>query len=190
MKLLVLAALTAGAVCAQSRGHLGSSGPGAPPVAPRQPFAAPAPLVPYALFGGRPVYILGYGYYPAPFHYDSGYAPPAADASPPPPQSPDVIVNPDFKPDTTNSTMHVYTYTPSEPGNGQAAEPAAPQVYFLIAMKDHTIVAALAYWVENGTLNYIDRQGVRYQAALDAVDREFSAQLNKDRNIDFALPAQ
>jgi len=38
------------------------------------------------------------------------------------------------------------------------------------------------------TLNYITQQGVRNRVSLDLVDREFSAQLNKERNIDFALP--
>ncbi len=38
------------------------------------------------------------------------------------------------------------------------------------------------------TLNYITQQGVRNRVSLDLVDREFSTQLNKERNIDFALP--
>jgi hypothetical protein len=55
-------------------------------------------------------------------------------------------------------------------------------------MKDHTIYPAIAYWVENDTLNYITPQGVRNRASLTAVDRDFSKQLNDERHIEFALP--
>ena len=55
-------------------------------------------------------------------------------------------------------------------------------------MKDHTIYPAIAYWVENDTLNYITEQGVRNRVSLGLVDRDFSVQLNKERDIDFALP--
>jgi hypothetical protein len=79
------------------------------------------------------------------------------------------------------------------PAAGDDAAAAQPNrtssVIFLIAMKDHTIYAAIAYWVENDTLNYINEQGVRNRVSLGLVDRDFSVQLNKERDIDFALPA-
>jgi hypothetical protein len=56
-------------------------------------------------------------------------------------------------------------------------------------MKDHTIFPAVAYWVEDNTLNYITTQGVHNSASLDGVDRDFSKLLNSQRHIDFALPA-
>jgi hypothetical protein len=62
-------------------------------------------------------------------------------------------------------------------------------VIFLIAMKDHTIFPAVAYWIEGGdTLNYITTQGVHNRATLDLVDRDFSKLLNDQRRVDFALP--
>ena len=88
--------------------------------------------------------------------------------------------------------MHDYSNLPpaDAPGaGGDAATQAHPNpVIFLIAMKDHTIYPAIAYWVENDTLNYITEQGVRNRVSLGLVDRDFSVQLNKERDIDFALP--
>lgn len=196
-RLAAIALAAVPAIFAQARGPAGGSGPAPRPSAPmaRRGVAAPpargfAPGArPYGFAGGYPVYVLGYD--PDPFYYSGDYAP-ATDAPPPEyytpdpnvaPAVPDVIVNPDYKPDTTRSTLHVYTYTP-----GDQNPPAPPQVYFLIAMKDHTIYAAIAYWLDKGTLNYVDRQGAQHQVALDQVDRDFSAQLNRERHVDFGLP--
>lgn len=143
--------------------------------------------------------------------YAYGYAPPpdAGAAGPPPAGSvpayygadpggqgyPSVIINPNYTPQVAHPVMRDYSYLPSADAppaytnDAAAAQPApAPSVIFLIAMKDHTIYPAVAYWVQNGTLNYIDRQGTRNQVPLTQVDRDFSVQLNKDRKIDFALP--
>lgn len=189
MKLSAIAVLAvAPVVFGQAHRAVPPPRPTPPPAPPARPGPIPPAGVRYGFAGGYPVYVLGY--YPNPFYYDSSYAVPAPSTDVPPAQPlPDVIVNPNFKPDTTNPTMHVYSYTPDAQSSDQNAAPAPPQVYFLIAMRDHTIVAALAYWVENGRLNYINQQGVRYQVALDAVDRDFSSQLNRERNVDFALPA-
>jgi hypothetical protein len=103
---------------------------------------------------------------------------------------PSVIVNPNYTPETANPVLRDYSYipdtTPQQDSQSSVANP--PSVFFLIALKDHTIYPAIAYWVEDNTLNYISQQGVRNIVALDQVDREFSTQLNKERNIDFALP--
>lgn len=107
---------------------------------------------------------------------------------------PSVLVNPNYTPETGNPVTHVYSNMPlpdgSQPdGAGQqAGQPGQSPVIFLIAMKDHTIYPAIAYWVEEDTLNYITEQGVRNRVSLDLVDRNFSTQLNNERNIDFGLP--
>ncbi len=63
------------------------------------------------------------------------------------------------------------------------------QVIFLIALKDHSIYPAVAYWIEGGdTLNYMTTQGVHNRVSLDSVDRDFSKLLNDQRRVDFALP--
>jgi hypothetical protein len=84
---------------------------------------------------------------------------------------------------------------PETPGQGGADQPAAYQnggdngssALFLIALKDHSIFPAIAYWVQDSTLNYISQQGVHNRVSLDQVDEEFSVQLNKERNVDFRL---
>jgi hypothetical protein len=63
-----------------------------------------------------------------------------------------------------------------------------PATIYLIAFKDHTILPALAYWVEDDTLNYITTQGTPNRASLTLIDREFSRQLNRERKVEFSLP--
>lgn len=164
---------------------------------------SPAPAVNHGVHSGSvlvpyPVYYGG-GYYP----YD---APPAQMAGYPyqqygdPTQGspPVVIINQYFRPDTANPVLNDYSNVALPEGvartpDGQPQGATAPQdtqpIMFLIAMKDHTIYPAVAYWVEGDTLNYITTQGTKNTASLDAVDRDFSQQLNKERKVDFGLPA-
>jgi hypothetical protein len=187
-----------------------AASPGRGPGANAPLIAAPVP--PIGPGGG--VYFIGY--YPNvlpypdqapaydPSAYANGYAPPpnaGPAAGPPPPPAyygadpggqgyPSLLVNPNYVPETAHPLMRDYSYLAPASGDATAAaQPApAPSVIFLIAMKDDTIHPAIAYWVQNNTLNYITQQGVRNQVPLSEVDREFSTQLNKERNIDFALP--
>ena len=116
---------------------------------------------------------------------DAGYAPAS--------QPPVVIINQNFRPDTVNPVMRDYSETPlPESTMRRYDQPGVnddqPTV-FLIALKDHTIFPAVAYWVEGDTLNYITTQGSLNRASLELVDREFSKQLNDERHIEFRLPA-
>lgn len=67
-------------------------------------------------------------------------------------------------------------------------EAQLPAPFFLIAMKDKTINAAAAYWVDGPILNYITQQGVHVIVRLDLVDRGLSRELNRQRNVEFRLP--
>jgi hypothetical protein len=136
-------------------------------------------VVPYPVYVG--------GYYDAP----PAYAPPPADsyndseAAP----SPIVIINQNFRPDTANPVIHDYSNVRlPEPGPSAADQPDPPPTIYLIAMRDHTIFPALAYWVDGDTLNYITTEGVHNRATLDLVDRDFSKQLNDERHVEFKLP--
>jgi hypothetical protein len=199
MKLLMAVLLVASPGLFAQRG--GMRGPGRVAPAPAARPVGPV-IVPY------PVYFPGY--YPNPFYYGSGYATaptPAPDGyvsgpgyygyDPSGGQGyPPVIVNPNYTPETANPVLRDYSNAPlpeAVPQDGADRHTAAgptgtPPVIFLIAMKDHAIYPAIAYWVEDATLNYITQQGVRNRVSLDLVDREFSTQLNKERNIDFGLP--
>ncbi|HEY7335692.1 MAG TPA: hypothetical protein VH639_12470 [Bryobacteraceae bacterium] len=149
------------------------------------PFHGNTIIVPYPVFYGGGYY--GYDAPPAPLQgsdYDSGYS-----AQQP---SPVVVLNQNFRPDV-NQAPGYGAPPPPPPPSDQSQESAAAaadtsQILFLIAMKDHTIFPALAYWVEGDTLNYITNQGVRNRVSLDLVDRDFSKQLNQQRGVDFALP--
>lgn len=136
----------------------------------------------------------GYGYgYGAGYGYGPGYADPS--------QPPSVIVNPGYSPEAVNPVIHDYSNTPlpeptfkkyespTHPYDNQTAADQPPTIY-LIAMKDHTIFPAVAYWVDGNTLNYVTTEGSLNRATLDLVDRDFSTQLNQERQVEFHLPAQ
>ena len=172
--------------------------PGFPPTAGRPPYAPPVVFHPYHNNGivvPFPVYYGGY-YYP----YDAPLAPPQGyesdygySAQQP---APVVILNQNFRPDNAYQPPPYGSAPPQAPAPPPAADqnqnpPAGgdtSSIIFLIALKDHTIFPAVAYWVEGDTLNYITAQGVRNRVSLDLVDRDFSMQLNKERSLDFALP--
>jgi hypothetical protein len=156
---------------------------------------ANAVAVPYPVFYGGGYYDYeapsapySQGAYPAQSYngYNNGYDQTT--------QSPVVIINQYFRPDSANPVVRDYSNVPlPEPG----FQPDAPQaatgdqpVMFLIAMKDHTILPAIAYWVEGDTLNYITVQGTKNSASLDLVDREFSKQINQERKVEFGLPSK
>ena len=72
--------------------------------------------------------------------------------------------------------------------------PPAPQSQkyetplFLVAFKDGTIRAVLAYWVDGTTLRYVSMDHEQKQAPLSSVDRDLSERLNSERNVTFSLP--
>ena len=163
-----------------------------------------ATYVPYAF----PVYVGGYGYM-----YGDGYGTPpeppqpAVASEPGAPAAPQVIINQYFTPDTARLTVreyggegsdtsgvHVY-HAPGREPDADAAEdrrgqPEDKPTIYLIAFRDNSLQSALAYWVEGDTLHYVTVQGSHNKASLDLVDRAFSEQINRERNLDFHLPAK
>jgi hypothetical protein len=83
-------------------------------------------------------------------------------------------------------------YSPPPAVVQEYAAPSSPGVYqetiYLIALTDHRILAAIAYWVDGGVLHYVTRQHEQRQISLGDVDRSLSQQLNRDRHVDFGLP--
>jgi hypothetical protein len=59
---------------------------------------------------------------------------------------------------------------------------------YAIALKDHTILDAIAYWADGPMLHYVTPQGIHVQMQLDLVDRDLSARVNRARNLEFHLP--
>jgi hypothetical protein len=149
----------------------------------RHRYRQPVVAVPYAY----PVYVGGYGDY----GYGNDNSPTAGPA-----QQPQVIINQNFAPeratpvireygdDTSSSGVRVYDAPGREP-----VESAQDDVdYYLIAFKDHTIFSAFAYWVEADTLHYVTAQRAHNQASLSLVDRELTARLNRNHNMQVKLP--
>jgi hypothetical protein len=59
---------------------------------------------------------------------------------------------------------------------------------YLIALRDQTIHAAAAYWVEAGVLHYITLDHQQKQVALSQIDRDLCVKLNRERHVVFSLP--
>jgi len=158
--------------------------------------AGRAVIVPYPVYAA-PAAAFGYGY-----AYDPMYAAPMPPMMPEQ-QAPVVIINQHFKPDTVNPVVREYTSLPSPSGIVQQDPNATVKVYesrtgpsqaseeptiFLIAMKEGSIMPALAFWVEGDTLHYITRESSHNRISLDRIDREFSVKLNKERGLEFRVP--
>ena len=167
-------------------------------------------IVPY------PVYYGGYyGYDPSGAGYSSGYAPAYGAGSPDDgsqsgPGLPSVVINQNFVPPQANpqvreytgdqpqaqaqeqSGLKLYQAPPSHPYADAAAAQRAtasdqPTIY-LVALRDHTIVQALGYWMEGSTLHYVSAEHTLNQLSIDLVDRDLSQRLNDERGLDFRLP--
>lgn len=151
--------------------------------------------------------IIGGGYYPYDGNMGAGYGPDQPQMQQPA-TPPVVIINQAYRPepvggyadDSMPSALRRYDAPvhPLPDPNDAEADPKPPKrtrtgdddkpTIYLIAFKDHTILPALAYWMEGDTLNYITQQGTPNRASLTLIDRDFSKQLNRERQIDFNLP--
>jgi hypothetical protein len=71
-------------------------------------------------------------------------------------------------------------------GGSNTANDSSP--VYLIATKDHTIYAALAYSVTGSFLQYTTLDHQQRQVALDQVDRDLTTRLNRERHVSFQMP--
>jgi len=124
-------------------------------------------------------------YADAPFFY-SGYNQPAN------PGGPVVVVYPPaggqpFRTlaETAHPVMHDYTQ-PAETGTTPPQQSNQPVLY-LLAFRDGNIHAAMTYWVDDGTLHYLDTDHKEKQAPISTVDRDLSARLNRERHVPFSI---
>lgn len=149
-----------------------------------------------------PVYVGGYGGYYDPSMYDGSYygGQPAPQQPPqqpgsvtviyPPPPAP-VIINQFGPPDSQYSSSVVPRAMPAPPPvQSQTSEPSDNEpAHFLIALKDHTIYSAVAYWVEGDTLHYFTNGNTHNQVSVSLIDRDLTARLNRDSGVEVKLPA-
>jgi len=172
-------------------------------------------IVPYPVYYGG---YYGNGYYggdPSAAGYSNGapsYGPGYADdGSQGGPGLPSVVINQNFVPPQANlqvrdytgdqqpqqqapdqSGLKLYQSPPSHPYADAAAAQRASSgdqaTIYLIALRDHTIVQALGYWMEGSTLHYVSAEHTLNQLSIDLVDRDLSQRLNDERGLDFRLP--
>jgi hypothetical protein len=196
MRIVLLSALFVTSVFAQHRGAAAPVGrvsapppvnarptaparPPAPvrPVNPARPFVPRLPrtiAVPYPVFIG--------GGYSGGYPYDNGYSSP----------TPIAVVNQNFQTDSVNPSIIDFSNVPLPdaiaPAEDSPLRDDEPTI-FLIALTDHTVVAAIAYWADGDTLHWVSRDAKPNQMSLSLVDRDFSKQLNDERHVEFKLPA-
>jgi hypothetical protein len=170
-------------------------------------------IVPYPVYYGG---YYGTGYYGDPTAaagYANGYAPGPGygdDGSQSGPGLPSVVINQNFVPPQANpqvrdysgdqqpqqqdqsSGLKLYQAPPSHPyadaAAAQRASAGDQATIYLIALRDHTIVQALGYWMEGSTVHYVSAEHTLNQLSIDLVDRDLSQRLNDERGLDFRLP--
>jgi hypothetical protein len=136
----------------------------------------------YGRYGGYGYGGLYGGYY-EPF-YDSGYYPSAdrggsnVTVAYPPPAPPVTIA------ETAHPVIHEYA---RQEDYGTPPERESHPILYLIAFRDNTLRAAMTYWVESGSLHYLDTDHKEKQAPLSSIDPDLSAQLNRERHVPFNI---
>jgi hypothetical protein len=129
--------------------------------------------------------------------YDSSYAGPQAQSDyqqpqpnitivVPPEQTPVPVIINNYYPGATTDNPNAPPTAP--PSAGDAASVSEPSRY-LIACKDRTIYAAVAYWVDGDTLHYFTAGNTHNHVPLTLVDRDLTARLNQEAGVEVKLPA-
>jgi hypothetical protein len=136
-------------------------------------------------YGGAvaiPYVFPSYGYTPS---YGSGYNDPGYSYAPPPPEQPMDYGPGGGQPEPPPSEDSLRVYQAPAPSPQEAA--MSEGRYYLIAYKDHSVYTALAYWMENGALNYVTPQNAHNQVTLDLLDVDLTKQLNTRRGMAFNI---
>ena len=128
-------------------------------------------MVPYAY----PV--VGYGMPPA----DQSYTPPY-DAAPGE-AGVDVSSGPQYTP-APEPPVHSLMLNMED----TEAKPPAEPAHYYIALKDHHIYLAVAYWLDGNTLHYFLPGNTHNQVSLSLVDRDLTVRLNRESGTEVRLP--
>lgn len=147
----------------------------------------------YAVPLAVPVPVYVGGGYDDPSAYGAGYAAPPAVAPGPPAQAPPnvIIIYPQgaaapYGPTAPPSMLM------SQPQPAEAAAPPADNgetaTHYFIALKDHSIYSAVAYWVDGDTLHYFTTGSTHNEVSLSLVDRDLTKRLNEESGLQLSLP--
>lgn len=135
-----------------------------------------------------PVYVGGSGY-EDPSAYGYGYGPAGGPAMAPQSQPNVIVIYP--------QGPGYGAMPPPQPARmmppGQGAEPSAATTdenpsHYLIALKDHSIYSAIAYWVNGDTLHYFTAANTHNEVSLALVDRDLTRRLNEETGFPIKLP--
>lgn len=156
----------------------------------------------YPPYTGAATYGRGRGFpiaypiaYPVPYAVYTEPAPPTATVIYPQ-AAPPVVINQYFTPEVAKPAViqeiepsgdGIRVFGPSARQSSETSTSTEEKRSYLIALKDHTIYAAFAYWFEGDTLHYVTTHGTHNQASMDLVDRELTERLNRERNVPFKL---
>ena len=134
-----------------------------------------------------PVYVGNYS------DYGAGYVDPSAVPAQPPAApvatATPIIINigvPSAAPAQPRPAAPPEAYQQQPPS--QEEDSGSEPVHYLIALKDHTIYSAVAYWVDGSTLHYFTSGNVHNQVSVSLVDRELTERLNKETGLQVNLP--
>ena len=75
---------------------------------------------------------------------------------------------------------------PAPAGAEQAVDSSKPTIT-LLAFKDSTVVAAIAYWEQADEIHYVTNNFSKRIVPVSALDKALSEQLNKERKVEFKL---
>jgi hypothetical protein len=149
---------------------------------------------PYGLDSYYPYYDPYYGYPSSPYPAYNYTSPSVTLVYPPAQQAQSATSTAPVQPVIRNYDQYGQEVkpgtTPPRPSVSSSSSTSTSSPIYLIATKDQVIRAAAAYWVDGNTLHYFTLQREEKQIPLDSVDRAFSQQLNRERNVQFQLPQQ
>lgn len=73
---------------------------------------------------------------------------------------------------------------------GMDEYPPPEPVHYYVALKDHHVYLAVAYWVEGDTLHYFLPGNTHNQVSLSLVDRDLMQRLNRESGSEVRLPGK
>jgi hypothetical protein len=74
------------------------------------------------------------------------------------------------------------------PSAAATQAPDGDQPMFAIVLKNSTILSATAVVVQNDGLHIVDPDGGHQRVSMEAVDREATRRLNRERKLQLQLP--
>ncbi|MBS1826515.1 MAG: hypothetical protein JST93_14455 [Acidobacteria bacterium] len=139
----------------------------------------------------------------------TGYYPTVPEYVPVPVQqqvqpAPAVIINQYYSPEQVRPELKEYSdlpearaHAPARPAAKSAAPPApanpeqavdsSKPTITLLAFKDSTVVAAIAYWEQADEIHYVTNNFSKRIVPVSSLDKVLSEQLNKERKVEFKL---